>query len=264
MSSQKASTAVAFNQLTYRYETQDGSTPVAPIIPSFSLEIPQGSRTLLIGANGVGKTTLLRILAGQHLVAESMIRVFGESPFYGLELASEISLIDGYFPLDVDLKVSELLASGRNGVDPQLEKELIELLGVDPGWRMNRVSSGQKRRVQILLTLRKPSQLLLLDEVTSNLDVTMRSDLMAWLKARSEKQQLTVIYATHIFDGLWDPLRAQYWPTHILCMKFTAPPAIKTPQGIPELIQNRTSLLQYCETEIRADLAKSPTQKSQT
>lgn len=54
-------------------------------------------------------------------------------------------------------------------------------------------------------------QVLLLDEITVDLDVLARADLMAFLKSECEERGATIIYATHIFDGL------ESWPTHMVC-----------------------------------------------
>jgi CCR4-NOT complex subunit CAF16 len=74
---------------------------------------------------------------------------------------------------------------------------------------MCRVSDGQRRRVQILLGLLAPSELLLLDEVTTDLDVIARADLLAFLRADSEERGTTILYASHILDGL------DAWATHL-------------------------------------------------
>jgi len=74
---------------------------------------------------------------------------------------------------------------------------------------MHQVSDGQRRRVQIFLGLIRPFRILLLDEVTVSLDVVVRQDLLRWLKQESETRKCTIVYATHIFDGLDD------WPTHL-------------------------------------------------
>lgn len=80
---------------------------------------------------------------------------------------------------------------------------------------MHQVSDGQRRRVQIFLGLIRPFKILLLDEVTVSLDVVVRQDLLKYLKRESEERGATILYATHIFDGLDD------WPTHLhyLCNK---------------------------------------------
>lgn len=99
---------------------------------------------------------------------------------------------------------------------------------------MHRVSDGQRRRVQICLGLLKPFKVLLLDEITVDLDVVGRSNLMQYLREVSvlgaagtgppaqapiplsihqqecETRGATVIYCTHIFDGL------ESWPTHLM------------------------------------------------
>ena len=74
---------------------------------------------------------------------------------------------------------------------------------------MNQVSDGQRRRVQIVLGLMEPWEMLLLDEVTVDLDVLVRQDLLTFLKRETEERNATIVYATHIFDGLGS------WPTHV-------------------------------------------------
>lgn len=56
--------------------------------------------------------------------------------------------------------------------------------------------------------------MLLLDEITVDLDVLARADLMAFLKSECDERGATIIYATHIFDGL------ESWPTHMVSLHF--------------------------------------------
>lgn len=74
---------------------------------------------------------------------------------------------------------------------------------------MHQISDGQRRRVQIVLGLLEPWDLLLLDEVTVDLDVLVRNDLLKFLIKETEERKATILYATHIFDGLGA------WPTHL-------------------------------------------------
>jgi CCR4-NOT complex subunit CAF16 len=108
-----------------------------------------------------------------------------------------------------DVAVSRLLKT--LGAERHQERcaELLEIMDVDPDWNMHQVSDGQRRRVQIVLGLLEPWDLLLLDEVTVDLDILVRHDLLKFLKKESESRNATILYATHIFDGLGN------WPTHI-------------------------------------------------
>lgn len=78
------------------------------------------------------------------------------------------------------------------------------MLQINLNWGMNELSDGQRRRVQILVGLIRPFKVLLLDEITTSLDVCVRQDLLKWLVKESDKRGATIIYATHIFDGLDD------------------------------------------------------------
>ena len=175
-----------------------------PVLQALDLAVPDGARCLLVGANGSGKTTLLSIVAGRHMCADAAVRVLGRPAFSDTSLVHDVSFIGGQFPLDVDLTVDEIL-SRRPDADPARAAELVRVLDIDRRWRMCRVSDGQRRRVQLLLGLLWPVRVLLLDEVTTDLDVIARGDLLAFLRA----QDTTILYATHILEGLED------WATHL-------------------------------------------------
>jgi len=170
------------------------------VLAGVDLRVEAGKRVLVIGANGAGKTTLLRILAGKHLVDDS-VRVLGRSAFHDPDLSTRVELLGGRFPFDVDLRVEEILAHQRD-VDPARRDHLIELLGVDLDWHMHAISDGQRRRVQLLLGLLRPRELLLLDEITTDLDLIARQDLLTFLRQETDVRKTTILYATHIFDTL--------------------------------------------------------------
>jgi len=207
--------------LTFSYTGRE------PILRNLNMQLTNGARCLLIGANGAGKSTLLRILAGRHLTKpDDAVQILGRSAFHDTRLNFERSYLDtdwgmrtvafaGYgCPLQADIPVHGMMEK-LQAEYPERRDELIRLLGIDPKWRMHQVSDGQRRRVQIFLGLIRPFKILLLDEVTVSLDVVVRQDLLRYLKRESEERGATILYATHIFDGLDD------WPTHLhyLCNK---------------------------------------------
>jgi CCR4-NOT complex subunit CAF16 len=193
--------SVEVNGLSFAYE---GGPPV---LRDLSLTLEPGWRCLLLGANGSGKTTLLSLLAGRHLIDDSRVRLLGRPVFQDTRLVEEVAILGGGFPFDVDVGVDEILA--RRPADPERRARLIEVLGVDTRWRMSRVSDGQRRRVQLLIGLLRPSSMLLLDEVTTDLDVVARADLHAFLRHEAETRRATILYATHVLDGLED------WASHL-------------------------------------------------
>ena len=143
-----------------------------------SFDLPAGSRTLLIGANGAGKTTLLRLLSGGKLAPGGRTRVGGVDPFAtGLEGVTYLGLEWALNPIvRNDIEVWRLLDSicgvragggGGESDGPWRERrdELVRVLDVDEDWRMNLVSDGERRRVQLCIGLVRPWSVLLLDEV---------------------------------------------------------------------------------------------------
>lgn len=156
------------------------------------------------------------------MVDPSMVRVMGRSTFHDTALTSsgDLSYLGGEwkrdiafagFQVSIQMDISaEKMIFGIAGIDPKRREELIKVLDIDLSWRMHTASDGQRRRVQICMGLLKPYKVLLLDEITVDLDVLARADLLKFLKMECEQRGATIIYATHIFDGLED------WPSHIV------------------------------------------------
>nr|GEX94242.1 ABC transporter I family member 20 [Tanacetum cinerariifolium] len=215
---------VVINKLKFTYPGIDGHPPPGsvPLIEDLSLSLKGGERCLLVGSNGAGKTTILKILGGKHMVEPDMVRVLGRSVFHDTSLTSsgDLAYLGGEwrrevafagFDVAIQMDISaEKMLFGVAGVDPERRAELIKVLDVDLSWRMHKVSDGQRRRVQICMGLLKEFKVLLLDEITVDLDVLARADLLAFLKKECEVRSATIIYATHIFDGL------ENWPSHIV------------------------------------------------
>jgi CCR4-NOT complex subunit CAF16 len=231
--------AIEVDGLTFRYP----GAP-APVFADLSLAVPAGARCLLLGANGVGKSTLLRLVAGRHMLAPDLIRVLGRPAFHDTALAGDVAFLGGPFPFSADISVADVLAA-RPGIDPARRARVLEILEIDPGWRMHQVSDGQRRRVQLLLDLERRLRVILLDEVTAELDVLSRADLLRFLRAESERAGLTVVYASHVLEGLGA------WATHVA---FLSPGRLRLFAPIADVPELRdSSLAALCERWMRED-----------
>ncbi|KAK5738957.1 CCR4-NOT regulatory complex component [Elasticomyces elasticus] len=183
-------------------------------LTDIALDLPAGSRTLLIGANGAGKTTLLRLLAGKRMAPPNTIALCGVDPF-----DSQVAGVT-YLGLEwvlnpivrTDIAVPELLKSVGGDHYPARRDELVDILDVDLTWRLHAVSDGERRRVQLCMGLLRPWTVLLLDEITVDLDLLSRHNFLSFLKRETEARSCTIVYATHILDNL------AAWPTHLAHM----------------------------------------------
>ncbi|CRL30101.1 ATPase, AAA+ type, core [Penicillium camemberti] len=215
------------------YKFQDGSSGLENI----SMSLPAGSRTLLIGANGAGKTTLLRLLSGKRLAPNNTIAIGGKDPFKdsleGVTYLGVEWVLNSIVRTDID--VPTLLASVGGDAYPERRDELIDILDVDLRWRMHAVSDGERRRVQLAMGLLRPWQILLLDEITVDLDLLSRSNFLAFLKRETETRACTIVYATHILDNL-----AQ-WPTHLTHMHLGKVKALGSVESFHEQVPEWTS-----------------------
>lgn len=253
--------AVEVTNLQFGYDGRE-------VLSGVNMRLERGSRCLLVGANGAGKSTLLRILAGKHLTPDGTVAVLGRNAFRDTALNFLRAHMDsewgqrtvafaGYgCALQADIPVSGMMTKLQEEF-PERRETLLRLLAIDPSWRMHRVSDGQRRRIQLFLGLLRPFELLLMDEITTCLDVVCRQDLLQFLKEETEARGATVVYATHIFDGLDD------WPSTMVYLNAQGRIGYNgAPDGLEayrELRQrgHASPLLRVVETWLREELAEA-------
>jgi len=232
--------AIEVRALTFRYPHA-----ATPVFSNLSLAVPRAARCLLLGANGVGKSTLLRLVAGRHMLPLDAVLVLGRPAFHDTRLAGDVAFLGGPFPFSADISVADIL-SARPGIDPARRARVLRILEVDPAWRMHQVSDGQRRRVQLLLDLERRLQVLLLDEVTAELDVLSRADLLRFLREESETLGTTIVYASHVLEGLAS------WATHLAFLS-PAPRQLRYFGPMAGVLAPGESLAERCEIWMRED-----------
>lgn len=204
--------------LTFKYP---GAPENHPGLDHVTLCVQPGEKFLLVGPNGAGKSTFLKVLAGKKLVTEGSLSLFGINPFdlrnnSALNARNIVYLGTEWANNEItkrDIGVNELVQSVGGDYYIERRDKLIDLLEINTAWRMNRCSDGERRRVQLCMGLLKPFDLLLLDEVTIDLDVLVRQKLLEFLHTETVDRQCAVVYATHIFDGLGS------WADHVIHIK---------------------------------------------
>ena len=152
---------------------------------NISLGINSGDKIGLIGVNGTGKSTLLKIIAGVEEPDEGQV-VKGK----GIELAY-LAQTPLYYENE---NVLEYVMRGKHADSQPKAKEILNKLGItNHGAMMNILSGGQKKRAALARTLVEPARLLILDEPTNHLD----NDMVLWLEQFIKSFKGELIMVTH-------------------------------------------------------------------
>jgi ABC transport system ATP-binding/permease protein len=152
---------------------------------NISLGINSGDKIGLIGVNGTGKSTLLKIIAGVEEPDEGQV-VKGK----GIELAY-LAQTPLYYENE---NVLEYVMRGKHADSQPKAKEILNKLGItNHAAMMNILSGGQKKRAALARTLVEPARLLILDEPTNHLD----NDMVLWLEQFIKNFKGELIMVTH-------------------------------------------------------------------
>jgi molybdate transport system ATP-binding protein len=178
------------------------------------LELPGRGVTVLFGASGCGKTTLLRCLAGLEPEARGRLSVNGEvwqDDAVGQFLPPHRRAV-GYVFQDAalfpHLSVRQNLAYGQRRVPDAARRiafdQAIELLGIRPllERRPDRLSGGERQRVGMARALLTSPKLLLMDEPLAALDLALKRDILPYLERLHDELDIPVIYVTHSPDEM--------------------------------------------------------------
>ena len=187
--------AVSFEQVTRRF----GKTTA---LDGVVFDVPPGAVLGLIGRNGAGKTTALRLAIGTLWPDTGRIRTLGLDPVtQGLEVRTRVSLLSEESSLYPWMTVAEILAFGSRlhpRWDGALAARLVDDLALDRAKKIKTLSRGTRAKVALVLAVAARPELLLLDDPTSGLDPLVRRQVLDGVLQSVADAGGSVIYASHL------------------------------------------------------------------
>ncbi|NLJ80713.1 MAG: ABC transporter ATP-binding protein [Firmicutes bacterium] len=192
-------TVIKLRQVSFAYNQR-------LILEDLNLEVREKDYLAVIGPNGGGKTTLVRLLLGSLVPKKGEIEVFGVSPKKARKWIGYVpqhGLFDQSFPVSA----LEVVLMGRlhpqaffprySAADYLAAQEAMSALGIEnlAGQRYGELSGGQKQRVILARALVADPKLLILDEPTASVDSRVEQDIYELLADLNKK--LTIIIVSH-------------------------------------------------------------------
>jgi zinc transport system ATP-binding protein len=182
-----------------------------PILEGVSLSVEKGDFLGIIGPNGGGKTTLLKVILGLITPSRGTVYVLNKSPKSSRHLIGYVpqyNLFDRDFPVNVRDTVL-MGCSGNRGLirryskeDKERTRHVLETVGMVSyqNQQLGKLSGGEQQRVFIARALVSRPSLLLLDEPTANIDSAMQTDFYELLE--SLKRDITIIMVSHDISAI--------------------------------------------------------------
>lgn len=181
------------------------------IIKDMNLSIPKGKITIIIGANGCGKSTLLKTIARINKAEKGEILINGKNikDVNPKAIAKEAAFLPQGPVCPEGLTVSELASYGRFPHQKLLggltkhDKEIIEWAVTETGLKefkneqVENLSGGQRQRAWIAMTLAQETELILLDEPTTYLDMSYQLEVLEILQKLNKQKNTTIIIVLH-------------------------------------------------------------------
>lgn len=181
------------------------------VIDRLDLAVPPGAVTSVVGANGCGKSTLLRGLARLLPPSHGAVLLDGEdiAALPTKEVARRVGLLPQQPVVPPGLTVVELVHHGRHPhqrwgrvraeEDAAVVAEALELTGTTElaDRAVDELSGGQRQRVWIALTLAQRTDVLLLDEPTSFLDIAHQVEVLDLVRRLNAERGTTVVMVMH-------------------------------------------------------------------
>lgn len=181
------------------------------IIEDLDLAIPKGQISIIIGANGCGKSTLLKTISRINKPKKGDIFINGKNikNIKEKNIAKEVAFLPQGPVCPSGLKVRELVAFGRfphqkmiGGLNSH-DKEVIEWAINETGLRefadreVENLSGGQRQRAWIAMTLAQETEIIMLDEPTTYLDMSYQLEVLEVLQKLNREKKITVVIVLH-------------------------------------------------------------------
>lgn len=200
MSSHNNQQILKFNNVSFTYSSSSNEK----FIDGLTFSLDNGEFIGLLGANGSGKSTILKLTCGILRPSEGSVTLWGNplKTYKNKDRAKLLCYLPQLLDIHVPFKVKELVSMGLYPYDvpPVITVvEALELVGLkdkSDEYIMN-LSGGERRRTFIAMTLLQEAGLLLLDEPLANLDIKYQLELLRLLKDLQKKKSISIIMALH-------------------------------------------------------------------
>ncbi len=181
------------------------------IASSISFALKKGELAAIVGSNGIGKSTLLRTLAKIQSSLSGTVQI-NEKPlsdYRDLDLAKVISLVLTEPIVSKNMTVAEIITLGRqpytnwlgtlSAIDTAKVKEVIEMVELEEiaHKKCYELSDGQLQRVMIARALAQDTEIILLDEPTTHLDLHHKIQVLKLLERIAKETSRTILFTSH-------------------------------------------------------------------
>lgn len=173
-------------------------------IQGLSFSVQEGDFIGLIGANGSGKSTILKLVSGLLKPLSGELKLWGKPlhTYTNRDRAKLLSYLPQTLDVNVPFTVKELVSMGLYPYDilpAMTADDAIKLVGLEDKTesRLSDLSGGERRRTFIAMTLLQGAGLLLLDEPLANLDIKFQIELLRLLRKLREDRNISVVMALH-------------------------------------------------------------------